>query len=142
MTTKLGEDSEFCSSTCTTVGGLAASQQSLNVPKWVIEEAATFLACLGEKSRLRILQALQGGKELCVCEIAAHLGLSVATASHHLRLLKAARVLSNRSEGKLVYYRISEPSAEAILDLLGLGQASAALVALSAKIENAEVENG
>ena len=53
--------------------------------------------------RAKILQALSA-EELCVCDLAQVLEMSVSAVSHHLQYMRRAGVLRFRTEGKLVYY--------------------------------------
>ena len=61
---------------------------------------------IADSTRVRILKMLEPG-ELCVCQITAILGLAPATVSKHLSLLKMAGLLSQRKQGRWVYYRLS-----------------------------------
>lgn len=62
---------------------------------------------LGDPSRMRILAALRI-KELCVGDIAALMEISQSGVSHQLRLLKKARIIKGRREGKLIYYSLDD----------------------------------
>lgn len=66
---------------------------------------AEFYKLLGNTTRLKILLALEK-TELCVCDIAHVLGLSIAATSHQLKLLYDGAWLSKRDDGKMVYYRL------------------------------------
>lgn len=59
---------------------------------------------LSDPNRMEIAYLLLLKKELCVCDVASILDSSVATASHHLRLLKQTDVTTSRKEGKNVFY--------------------------------------
>ena len=59
--------------------------------------------------RLKILLAL-ADRELCVCDIAHVLALSVAATSHQLKLLRDQGWLRMRNDGKMVYYRLHSES--------------------------------
>lgn len=76
---------------------------------------------IADSTRVRILKMLESG-ELCVCQITAILGLAPATVSKHLSLLKMAGLLSQRKEGRWVYYRLSShdnnPYAPPVLELM------------------------
>jgi DNA-binding transcriptional ArsR family regulator len=76
---------------------------------------------VADPTRVRIMKMLEGG-ELCVCQITAILGLSTATVSKHLSLLKMAGFLTQRKEGRWVYYRFAEqeinPYASPMSELL------------------------
>ncbi len=62
---------------------------------------------LADETRVKILYLLAQG-ELCVCDLATVLELSLPAISHHLRLLKAMRLVTYRREGKNVYYALAD----------------------------------
>jgi DNA-binding transcriptional ArsR family regulator len=64
---------------------------------------ADLFRLLGDASRLRIVVACLR-KPLAVSDIAEKLGLSVSLVSHHLRLLKGARLVRSERQGKQVFY--------------------------------------
>ncbi|MFQ5658286.1 MAG: ArsR/SmtB family transcription factor, partial [Candidatus Methylomirabilales bacterium] len=47
-------------------------------------------------------------EELCVCDLAAVLEMSVSAVSHHLRLLRNLRLVKFRKEGRMVYYSLED----------------------------------
>jgi len=75
------------------------------------EEAVFSLAelfkTLGDPTRVKILLALMQG-ELCVCDLAAVVGISDSAVSHQLRVLRASRLVKFRREGKVVYYALAD----------------------------------
>lgn len=71
------------------------------------EGLAEVFGILADPSRTKILFALSL-EELCVCDLAGLLGLSVSTVSHHLRLLRTARLVRHRKEGRMVYYHLAD----------------------------------
>lgn len=75
-----------------------------------IEEARLRFAALADKNRLKVLHALGLGGELCVCDVAHVLGLTVSTASHHLRKLRDLGILQHRDDGKMTYYSLRDRS--------------------------------
>ncbi|MEW6600215.1 MAG: metalloregulator ArsR/SmtB family transcription factor [Nitrospirota bacterium] len=62
---------------------------------------------LADPTRTRIIYALSC-EELCVCDIAGILGLSVSAVSHQLRILRNMRVVKFRKEAKMVYYSLDD----------------------------------
>jgi len=78
--------------------------------------AQTFKA-LADPTRVRIISALSHS-ELCVCDLAAALGMSQSAISHQLRKLRRMRLVKNRREGKHVYYTLDD---EHIHDLFHRG---------------------
>jgi DNA-binding transcriptional ArsR family regulator len=73
-----------------------------------VDGLAPMFKALGDETRLRIAYVLTLEDELCVCDVAAILGTTVATASHHLRFLKNLGLTKSRKEGKLVYYSLDD----------------------------------
>lgn len=76
-----------------------------------LDRALTVFGALADRQRLKILYALRDGEELCVCDVAHVLGVSVSTASHHLRKLRDMEILKDRDDGKMVYYSLRDSSA-------------------------------
>ena len=75
-------------------------------PDSIVEETETLFRALADRARLKILFALGDGEELCVCDVAHVLGVSISTASHHLRKLRDLRLLQYRNDGKMAYYSL------------------------------------
>ena len=86
-----------------------------------MREVMDVLKALADENRARLLFALKGG-ELCVCQLIALLDLAPSTVSKHLTILRAARLVESRKEGRWMYYRLSRefktPCASKILVLL------------------------
>ena len=70
-----------------------------------VEDATAFRKLIAEPSRFKIVAALQFS-ELCVCDLAAVVGVSESSMSHQLRLLRAGRVVTSRKDGRVAYYRL------------------------------------
>lgn len=68
---------------------------------------AELFKVFGDYTRIKIIYALIK-KELCVCDIAEVLGMSQSSISHQLRVLKTARLVKFRKEGKVVYYSLDD----------------------------------
>ena len=62
---------------------------------------------LSDETRTKILYLLVN-RELCVCELADILGMTLPAVSHHLRLLRTMRLVKFRREGKQAYYSLSD----------------------------------
>ena len=70
----------------------------------------------GDSTRIRILYVLFEA-EMCVCDIAELLEMSQSAISHQLRVLKQARLVKYRREGKTVYYSVSDEHVAVILNM-------------------------
>jgi ArsR family transcriptional regulator len=73
---------------------------------------------VAEETRLRIVQLLSDG-ERCVCELQADLDAAQSRLSFHLRKLKEAGVVSDRRDGRWVYYSLVPESLEEMRSFLG-----------------------
>jgi DNA-binding transcriptional ArsR family regulator len=80
-----------------------------------IERMAEILRACGDPTRLRLLLAL-AREELCVCDLAETVGASPSGVSHHLRLLRAMRLVRSRREGRMVYYRLDDDHVGLLLE--------------------------
>ena len=74
----------------------------------ILEEASIIFGILADRSRIKIIYALRNGEELCVCDLASMLNVTIATASHHLRKMRDLKLLKYRNDGKLAYYSLKE----------------------------------
>lgn len=81
----------------------------------VVSDVADTFKMLASPTRVRIIHAL-GEEELCVCDLAQVLGLSVSATSHQLQALRKARIVSHRMDGKLAFYRLQDAFVLALLD--------------------------
>lgn len=75
-----------------------------------MREFIAITKALADESRVRILLALRSG-ELCVCQIIELLDLAPSTVSKHLTILKHARLVEVRKDGRWLYYRLAEADA-------------------------------
>ena len=73
----------------------------------VTDELCQTFKALGDSSRLKIMWALEH-QEMCVCDLAALLGITESAVSHQLRLLRTLRLVKNRREGTILYYRLAD----------------------------------
>jgi DNA-binding transcriptional ArsR family regulator len=72
------------------------------------DEVASTFGLLSDPTRARILHALSLADELCVCDLAALIGITESALSHQLRLLRGRRVVARRKVGRIVYYRLAD----------------------------------
>ena len=79
---------------------------------------ANLFTMLASPTRLKILYCLLKGDELCVCDFADVLGMTVSAISHQLRKLKDRDIVQNRREGITIYYSIKDNKLEPVLQFL------------------------
>jgi DNA-binding transcriptional ArsR family regulator len=80
-----------------------------------VRDIAETFKVLSNETRVRILRALWQ-EELCVCDLSKLLGLSMSATSHQLQVLRRARIVRYRMDGKLAYYSPRDPFVLALLD--------------------------
>lgn len=75
---------------------------------------AEIFKVLSDSTRLKIVQALELD-ELCVCDIAALIGLSQPSVSHHLKTLRQSGIVKFRRSGKMALYSLKDSHVSALL---------------------------
>jgi len=74
---------------------------------------------LSDENRVRALMMLCDG-ELCVCQLIKMLDLAPSTVSKHMSILRQARLVQARKEGKWMYYRLPDGDApQRVLEAVG-----------------------
>jgi len=86
------------------------------IPDERLDRLAIIYRMLGDPTRLKILMALKQ-VEMCVCDIAAFLGISESAVSHQLRRLRETAMVRNRRDGQVLYYSLNDSHVETLLDV-------------------------
>lgn len=81
----------------------------------ILYDLAELFKVFGDSTRIKIICALFQD-EMCVCDLACLLNMSQSAVSHQLRVLKAARLVKNRRDGKVVYYSLADEHVKRIFD--------------------------
>jgi Predicted transcriptional regulators len=92
-------------------------QEQINRNRSGISAAVQLFKALADENRTKVIYALSREKELCVCDVANIIGASVATASHHLRVLRSQGLVTYRREGKMAFYSLTDPSVRELIKL-------------------------
>ncbi|SKB58410.1 ArsR family transcriptional regulator [Lachnospiraceae bacterium] len=77
-------------------------------------DLAELFKTFGDSTRIRILFALFE-QETCVCDLAEALNMTQSAVSHQLKILKNAKLVGNRREGKTVIYFLSDDHVRTII---------------------------
>jgi len=104
---------ETCS--CTIIHDVVKSVQEAMPEEETLYDLAELFKVFGDTTRIKILYALFQA-EMCVCDIAALLGMNQSAISHQLKVLKQARLVRYRREGKIVYYSLDDNHIKDIFD--------------------------
>lgn len=82
----------------------------------VISGLANFFAVFSDATRIKMIIALAMG-DMCVNELVDALRLNQSTVSHQLRLLRDAKIVSCKRDGKNIYYTLVNKSIDEIMDI-------------------------
>ena len=69
----------------------------------------------GDVTRIKILCVLLQS-EMCVCDLAQTLNMTQSAISHQLRMLKQMKLVTNRREGKTVFYSLADGHIKTIVN--------------------------
>src|SRR3954452_12047979 len=106
---------DVCEVTCVDSEKTTRVQQQITSVN--IDEVTKLFKALSDETRMKIAYALTLEEELCVCDVAQIVGATTATASHHLRHLKALGLAKYRKEGKLVYYALDDDHVKQLIHI-------------------------
>ena len=113
---KMEEKKELDRCEITVIHEDVVNRVSKNLPdEEDLYDLAELFKVFGDSTRVRILCALDEA-EMCVCDIAALLNMTQSAISHQLRVLKQARLVKNRKEGKVVYYSLDDDHVKSIFN--------------------------
>ncbi len=104
---QIGSRDDLCNVPCFKEELVARVKRELPSDE-ALEDARVLFAALADRTRLCILHAMLSADELCVCDVAHVLGMSVAATSHHLRKLRQLGILKLRNDGKMAYYALRD----------------------------------
>ncbi len=80
-----------------------------------INKISEFFKILGDSTRAKIIAALDQN-EMCVCDIANVLQMSKSSVSHQLAILRKAKLVKYKKEGKTVYYSLSDEHVQEVFE--------------------------
>jgi ArsR family transcriptional regulator len=90
--------------------------QSLTVKN--LKATARWFHALADETRLQIIERLRDGEQ-CVCDLTDLLQTGQSRLSFHLKTLKDAGILTDRREGRWVYYSLNSHAIEELEDFIG-----------------------
>ena len=85
-------------------------------PEEELLDMAELFKVFGDTTRIKILYALFES-ELCVCDIAALLTMSQSAISHQLRVIKQAKLVTSRRDGKTIFYSLADEHVKTIIGM-------------------------
>ena len=79
-----------------------------------VNQVTEIFASLADPTRARIVFALSKA-ELCVCDVATLLDMTVSAISHQLRVLRHLGLVKYRKQGRMAYYSLDDEHASGLL---------------------------
>ena len=79
-------------------------------------DLAALFKMFGDGTRVKILHALELN-EMCVCDLAALLGMTKSAISHQLKALRLSNLVKSRRDGQVIYYSLADDHVKYILDI-------------------------
>ena len=86
------------------------------IPGSDLERLVLIYKALGDPTRLKMTMALRRG-EMCVCDLAALLGISESAVSHQIRRLKDLALVKGRRDGQILYYSLDDHHVDEIIQV-------------------------
>ncbi len=112
----MSQNPELIKCDCVTIHKDIVNQVKTKMPdEENLYDLAELFKVFGDTTRIKILWGLVES-EMCVCDIAALLNMTQSAISHQLRVLKQARLVKHRKEGKIVYYSLADDHVKQIFD--------------------------
>ena len=104
---------DICQTECVHESLVAKVRSQMHASDLLLDLAELFKV-LGDHTRVRILHALSFS-DLCVCDLAELLGMTSSAISHQLRVLRAAKIVKFRKEGKNVIYSLDDTHVHTLI---------------------------
>lgn len=108
------EDADICS--CNMIHeDVVKYIRSEMLPQMQFEKLSMFFKAISDETRIKLLYSLSRSK-MCVCDLAALLGMTVSAISHQLRVLRQAGLVRSEKQGKVVYYMLSDDHVNTVFN--------------------------
>ena len=107
------EEDEVCGFLCVHEEQVRRVQERLPEEDTIYRMSELF-KMFGDGTRLKILCALLEG-ECCVCDLAKLLGMTISAVSHQLRLLRQAKLVKSRRDGRTIFYSLDDDHVATLL---------------------------
>ena len=108
-------ETELCENYCVHPEKLELVEDRMP-PEDELADMAELFKVFGDSTRIKILYILSES-ELCVCDIAELLGMTQPAISYQLKVLKQAKLVRSRREGKTVFYALADEHVETIIGM-------------------------
>lgn len=102
------ESNQSCIRVFANEAQITECREKLQSNAQAFDQLSSLLALAGNKVRLKIMFLIEEESELCPCDLADILGMSIPAISQHLRKMKDGGVLSTRRSGQTIFYSLKE----------------------------------
>lgn len=80
-----------------------------------LSERIKLHSLLSGETRFKLVKILCELKELCVCDMAEILDMSISAVSHQLRIFRKEKIVTTRREGQTIYYSLQNKEISKLL---------------------------
>jgi DNA-binding transcriptional ArsR family regulator len=102
------ESNQSCIRVFANEAQITECREKLQSNAQAFDQLSSLLALAGNKVRLKIMFLIEEENELCPCDLADILGMSIPAISQHLRKMKDGGILSTRRSGQTIFYSLKE----------------------------------
>lgn len=82
----------------------------------LLDDMSETFKVFGDKTRMKLLYVLHE-QELCVCDIAEIMDMTQSAISHQLKVLKQAKLIKARRDGKQMYYALDDDHVHTMINM-------------------------
>lgn len=109
-------EKELCCACAVIHESMVSDTKGKMKPEADYSQLASLYKMFGDPTRVKLLHALEQN-ELCVCDLAALMGLTKSAVSHQLKALRLSNLVKSRRDGQIVYYSLADDHVKEILDM-------------------------
>lgn len=107
------KDFDMCEVLCTHPQAIRMAKAQM-ISAEQTQQVAELFKIFGDPTRVKILQVL-AKREMCVCDIVSVIEMGQSAVSHQLRIMRNARIVKYRRDGKNAWYSLSDQHIAALL---------------------------
>ncbi len=107
---------DLCSEPGVTCQGSQQGETELRAKLLDVAGLSELFKAMADETRIKILYLL-AQRELCVCDLARVLEMTLPAISHHLRLLRTMRLIRGRRDGKQVFYALDDDHVPTLIEV-------------------------
>lgn len=110
------ENKNKCDCACLHESHVVEAKSGIDKVK-IFDELSQFFKTFADETRLKIICALDGVGNMCVCDIAVALQMTKSAISHQLKFLKENNLIKAKKSGKEIFYSLADEHVKSIFEM-------------------------